>query len=608
MAIEYVPQALPKAQKIPFSVNLWQGLNRVKGSETSGEMTAMRNMCGDYAPFSAPRKPREVIERDIASPQNLFAAGDKLGYIAEGKLYYDGSLIKDGDGNDVAVGETSAIVDFSGNVVMYPSNVVYDYVNNKAESIIAKHEFTKGPGYYLDHSGAYRNDDAKDNLIWRREGVYNYTAAVFALKANGSEHIDTSNIQRITVNGSDLAPLPAKVTRKVFIVGYDSSDNVVTYRGAQGDRYLIANVGEVINTAEYSKIKVIIGYEKNDRADVNARTADYNNTAAFWYEAEGDYPTAGTPAIQHATVDNNRIFAAQGNGIYASSQGSYSKWNEFADIEGNPDPLGSYHEELDTPQDITGIIKYKGNVVITKPDLVYESFGNKPPYRIIEVAKTGCIDGRSMVEVNSILYWLGRDGIYSYTGGQPRNISVSLGKEFTKGIGGTDGRKYYLSAFDGNGWELYVYDTYTGYWHIEDDTNFVGFAYAGGYMHGLAANGVLYRFGSGDERVEWEFETKDFTFDIPNKKTLSKMYIRVQMGRYTHLDLYIRKDGGEYERRASYHAKEYTVFDFKAKVKKFDSFSLKFSGLGDVRILDIHGDVTVGTSKHRHEDLSVFRG
>ena len=76
----------------------------------------------------------------------------------------------------------------------------------------------------------------------------------------------------------------------------------------------------------------------------------------------------------------------------------------------------------------------------------------------------------------------------------------------------------------------------------------------------------------------------------------------------TYLDIYIKKDNGEYEKKASYHARDYTMFDFKAKVKKFDSFSLKFSGMGDVRILDIHGDITIGTTKHRSNDLSVFRG
>ena len=66
------------------------------------------------------RKAKEIVADGIENPQNLFAAGDKIGYIA-GKLYYDGSVVKDEDDNDALVGETSAIVDFNGNIVMYPS-------------------------------------------------------------------------------------------------------------------------------------------------------------------------------------------------------------------------------------------------------------------------------------------------------------------------------------------------------------------------------------------------------------------------------------------------------------------------------------------------------
>ncbi|MCK9480082.1 MAG: hypothetical protein M0R40_11420, partial [Firmicutes bacterium] len=565
-----------------------------------------RNMSSDNIPFSSPRKPRKVIESGIENPQNLFAAGDKLGYIAGGKLYYDGNIVKDGNGNDVAVGETSAIVDFNGNVVMYPSNVVYDYVNNKAEAVKTTYPATKQEGYYEGEAGTFKTGTSSV-LVQVKGTAISYYSCMFALKFNGVEHIDTSSINRLTINATGLTDLPNGVERNLYIVGYDSSDKIITWF-FRGDSYLKKGIGYVIKTTKYSKIKVMVGYNKGREGNAPARNTDFNGNAVFWYEREGTYPATGIPAIQHATVDNNRIFAATGNNIYVSSQGSYSDWTNFADVEGNPNPVGSYREDLDTPQDITGIIKYKGNVVILKPDLVYESFGNKPPYRIVEVAKTGCIDGRSVVEVNSVLYWLGRKGIYAYTGGQPRNISEKLNKTFENGIAGTDGRKYYISAYDGDKWELYVYDTYSGLWHIEDNKQFVGLAYADGHMHGLAKDGNVYKFGGGDERVEWEFKTQDFTFGMPNKKTLSKIYIRVQMARYSDLDIYIKKDNGGFERKATYHANEFTTFDFKAKIKKFDSFALMFKGMGDVRILDIHGDVTVGTAKHKHGDLSVFRG
>ena len=152
MAINYIEQPLPKVEKLPFSVNAWRGLNKIKGAENSGEMVYMKNMSSDNVPFSSPRKSREIVADGIENPQNLFAAGDKIGYIAGGKLYYDGSVVKDEDDNDALVGETSAIVDFNGNIVMYPSNAVYDYINNKFGEIPSTLDKTEG---YYDQDGTY---------------------------------------------------------------------------------------------------------------------------------------------------------------------------------------------------------------------------------------------------------------------------------------------------------------------------------------------------------------------------------------------------------------------------------------------------------------------
>ncbi|NLB80940.1 MAG: hypothetical protein GX800_04875 [Clostridiaceae bacterium] len=599
MAIKYIDQPLPRIEKVPFSVNSWRGLNRITGTQVMGDMAEAYNMSSDNVPFASPRQSREVIST-VTNPQNLFSAGDKLGYIANGNLYYDGEVVKDSDDNDALVGETSSIVDFNGNVVMYPSNAVYDYVDNEFEEIT--NTLSKTDKYYK-RDGTESTVESTDSVAFHSY-IETDHAAMFHLGT-----LSTPNNETVVINASNLAALDSNVYRKLFIVA-SGTDGVIAPRRYYD--YHVKSIGNPFTITGATSLKIMVGYYNSHGNPVTEpKVADLAN-ATFWAVISGSegsgYPATGTiPVIQYATVDNNRIFAAQGNNIYASSQGEYDDWTDFVDTYDNPNPLGSYAEELDTPQDITGIIKYRGNVVIFKPDLVYESYGNKPPYRIIEVAKTGCIDGRSVVEVNSVLYWLGRKGIYAYTGGQPTIISEQLDKTFESGVAGTDGRKYYISAYDGEKWTLYVYDTFTGLWHIEDDTQFIGFAMAGGEMYGLAKSGSLYKFNSGTERVKWEFETQAYTFGIPNTKTLSKIYVRVQMAPYTDLDVYIKKDNSDFERRATYHANEYTVFDFKAKVKKFDSLTLKFKGIGDVRILDVHGDVILGTAKHKKGDLSVFR-
>lgn len=600
----YSNRTMSKKQ-ITQLVPSWRGLNRVKGSESSGEMVSMKNMSSDNNPFASPRPSRETIKTGISNPQNLFSAGDKLGYIANGRFHYDGVDL----GN---VGNTSSIIDFNENIVMYPSNIVYDYVENELEDIT---DFlTVEAGSWVATTGA-ASTSSNNVSVNSFSSTVNYSRqAVYRI----AETITTPGNESVIIN-SNIIPRPKETVYpyyeyvvRLYAVAFNGS-TVISY-DANGKYYAVFDLGNPVHVEGATSYKIMIGYSWTS---VNGSTAAHTSTRNADFEREDlkiwknvtQYPVSGSiPIIKYATVDNNRIFAVEGNNIYASSQGSYSEWTNFADDDGNPNPIGSYAEKLDTPQDITGITKYQGSVIITKPDLIYIARGNRPPYRIDEVAKTGCIDGRSIVEVNSVLYFLGRQGIYSYTGGQPRFVSERLNKTFEQGVAGTDGRKYYISAYDGTLWTLYVYDTLTGLWHTEDDIQCVGFAYSQGYLHTLTKDGKLIKFDSGNERVEWEFETQDFTFGIPNVKNIAKLFIRVEMQPYTNLDIYIRGNNDDYSRVANYEATGYTVTDFKVRVRKCDSFSLKFSGIGDVRILDIHGEVRVGSTKHKKQGLSVFRG
>ena len=602
MAIQYNPKPLPPVQTIPFSVSSWQGLNRIKGSESQGEMVSMRNMSSDSIPFSSPRPSREVIATALVNPQNLFNAGGKLGYITDGNLYYD----KDGFISIDTVGNTSAIVDFNGNVVMYPSNFYYDYIENVLDEISESTTLTKATGSYLGSTGATATAETQ---FYQADGTYGNTYRIATIKF--SEEITVSAGEIIRIDSNAILPTDTKHTTKVYVVAYNASSEIISYDVAN-KFYKIFEIGAPIQIANATKLKVMIGYSKLVAGswvyDTTLRNTEYARADISAWVTRSTYPTAGgIPVIEYATQLNNRIFAVEGNNIYSSAQGNFADWTTFADVDGNPDPTGAFATDVGSVGRFNGIVAYKNRIVCTKPDFVYEIYGDRPPYTVQEIAKTGCIDGRSICEVNSVLYWLGRQGIYAYTGGQPRIISDKLNIDFTEGVAGTDGRKYYCSLYSDK-WQLYVYDTFTNLWHIEDDLHVMDFTYFEGKLYALTSDGSILKFDSGTERVEWEFETQDYTFDIPNSKSVRRLFIRAEMQPYTELDVYLRANNEEYIRVANYSARDMTLFDFKVRVKKCDSFSLKFVGRGNVKILDIHGEVTVGTAKHRSGDnLKVYR-
>lgn len=622
MGIPYKPTKLPDVQKLTLDVNNWQGINRIEGAIGNGEMKECYNMSSDNVPYTSPRKPREIVKSGIVNPQKIFDDETALGYIADGKFYYNDTLKGE-------CGNTNSVFYYDNCIYAYPSNKKYDIANDTYSTQSTSIQVKVGS---YTRSGSYDSGTNTVKTYKYSDGPYDY-AATFCLDAGVNGAIDVSNIKKLCFNQTGLTSRYETYVSSynnlvhsgaiLLLTILDANGNNIYHSASEqyGTFYKKLKFGEVYDVPSNAKtVYAMVGYysyytynQSASRADTIPRDNDYiklsSSTARIWI-VDTEYPAiGGVPTIDYATEFSNRVFAVQGNSIYATALGDFSDWTSMVDDNGNPKATGAFVTDVGSDGKFNGIVTYKNHVVCTKPDYVYEIYGTTPPFRVQEICKTGCIDGRSICEVNSILYWLGRNGIYAYTGGQPRVVSQKLNKQYISGVGGTDGRKYYCSIYDGTKWELCVYDTFNGLWHIEDFAEIKDFTFFEGHLYALTADGNMLKFNSGSEKVEWSFETQAYTLNMPQTKNVSKIYIRVEMDSNTMLDVYTKTDNNEYKLVASYQKDELTMFDVKIRLKKCDTFAFKFVGKGNVRIFDIHADVTLGTSKHRSGiDLQKFRG
>jgi hypothetical protein len=63
---------------------------------------------------------------------------------------------------------------------------------------------------------------------------------------------------------------------------------------------------------------------------------------------------------------------------------------------------------------------------------MFELYGSKPSnFQVQETVKTGAFNA-DYIEINSVLYFANRDGIYAYSGGVPRKISEGVDIPFTQ--------------------------------------------------------------------------------------------------------------------------------------------------------------------------------
>lgn len=239
--------------------------------------------------------------------------------------------------------------------------------------------------------------------------------------------------------------------------------------------------------------------------------------------------------IDFATVHYNRIFGIKGSNVYASKVGDFKAWDDYSGTA-----MDSWAADVYSPGDFTGITSYQDHVVFFKSDQMYELYGYIPSqFKIVEAAKMGCIDDRSISEVAGMLFFMSEKGVQTYSGGFPRSISdkLNLGPVTSASAIG-DGRKYYISI---NG-VVYIYDTWQSIWLPYVDLNVVDFGKSDNDIFALASDGKLYQFESGTEVIDWEVISKRFDDGTFKKKSIKAIRLKAKMDIAAELSIYISLD------------------------------------------------------------------
>lgn len=629
MAIEYKEEALPAVSTFAFDISRWAGINKIKGGQYDYEMADCQNMSSDNFPYASPRKPREKLIDEDGIKRIYKVEDGKIFYIdSEDYICYSENGVKnyltytdDEDAEQkVRMPECNCTNNYDKNSVFYP-NMQYIDENNEIYSTRYKMSFLiEGP----------YNTRGKDRV----SGSYTYGQwynTGFGMKITSTEYIQNINATEFKIN----VKFPSEEEFS-YPTHRDYIDDIVLDvelhnkdGGIRESTKITWSYSEDWNNGNVERLKTwnvkFTSFEEGDYLtfstafkytesadtlpdDVSSYWSSKLNfiNSGEWYIEQMDNTYVGNPCdtpLDYGVVYNNRVIGVHKNQIRASALGDFTNFWEYADEAGNPSATGAYATDVGSAGDFTGICTYNNVLLLFKKDIVYEMYGSMP-YTITELCTTGCIDNDSICSIDGVLYWASPKGIVRYSGGVPTVISTQIDIK-TDGIAkaGTDGRKYYVY----DGYKTFVYDTYYQMWHIEDDTN-VKMRYNHINDLYMVCDDGIYKANSGSENVEWEFTTKDYTFSSKERKNLSKLWIRANMARNSRLEIYVRQNGGEWTRSAVKTAENDEMFDFKLRVKKCDSYTLKFKGRGDVRILDIHGKVTVGTSKHRSgSSLNVYR-
>ena len=250
------------------------------------------------------------------------------------------------------------------------------------------------------------------------------------------------------------------------------------------------------------------------------------------------------PQLPYTVVHMGRLWGVKDGKFYASGWNDYSDWSlpNADDLDGDVSQfpwVSATQSDVNADGDFTAIAVYDNHVIGFKKSYMHMIYNNKNPFRIVDVAKVGALSQEAVCECNQILFFVGEDGVYAFTGGYPERISDPLALTSFEGAKlGADSVTLYLSL-PGDG--IYTYDTVHHAWgHIDGPAVYeeiVQFATVEGrclYAAIVAGASQVKALGTEDYNVDFFLKTDATLGGQLLEKRLKR--IRLQVVHRNHAD------------------------------------------------------------------------
>lgn len=303
---------------------------------------------------------------------------------------------------------------------------------------------------------------------------------------------------------------------------------------------------------------------------------------------------------------NNRLWAcsSESNEIYASKQGDCENWQAY----GDGISTDSFAATIGCEGSFTGIARQNDSVIFFKENWILKVYGNKPSnyaiskFNVLGVEKGS---GKSLTWINGVLFYLSPLGVCRYSpGGQPVVISKSAfgNKKYRNGVGGRHRNKYYISAQNEDGeYELFVYDTETGMWHKEDNTQFLSAETYNNILYYIDGNTNMLMCADKEHNLieemtgyeqENEFDWYAQTGNLYNSefaaKYISKLYILCKLDVNGYMNILAKfRDRGEWMPLKVIRNEIERPRQIQIAVRRADFLKIRLEGRGQCQISGI---------------------
>lgn len=316
------------------------------------------------------------------------------------------------------------------------------------------------------------------------------------------------------------------------------------------------------------------------------------------------------PELKVIFEHENRLWGANGKEIFASKLGDPFNWNCFDGLS-----TDSFYLQTQEKGEITAGISF-GYPRFFREDSMTTVYGSMPSAFQTQVTELlGVKQGEqlSLERMGGILLWLSNKGIVMYDGDQVYLQDQVFGDwKLSKVISKADAAKCYVHAdlgqhplADGERLTaLFCYDMTKGVWTKENDPSIRSMTYMNGVIYALAGAQIIMLDREGDlsgeiGAIESFAEFGDFSDGSPNRKAVSKVQLRMEVGEGAFVLVKIRyNSSGEWMTIKTIEAGNKRSVYIPVIPHRCDHYRIRIEGTGDWTLYSMARELYIGSAVH----------
>lgn len=554
-----------------------------------GQFFNMKNMTSKYFPVLSPRQNRGIV-KTFAYPQGILDKED-LWWIDNKVLYRNGAEVKL-NGITLTDETPKTLAKMGAYIVIMPDkiwcksnddglNLECGYMENKIEVKGVTFTICEASGKSIEWHDAeyYKTNEPKDG---------NYMMSV---DSNGKPSLKVYSAT--TSIWMTVASTYVQITAEGIGNGFEKEDGVkiTTDDISQSLDNIFINNEE--DGTHYSTNTYIIDKTKDTITIPGIYKGEVTNFPDMNLIIERKVPD-----MSFITECNNRLWGCSKDGheIYCCKLGDVKNWNCFRGAS-----TDSWAATVGSDGKFTGAITYLGYPMFFKEDsLIKIAVSTTGGHQTKETICRGVQNGssKSLTVLNEVLYYKSVLGVCGYNGSLPYSVSDELGDvAYYDAVAGAIGDKYYISMRDNeNEYSLFVYDTKTGIWCKEDNTEAFAFCkhrdelyYIDNKDNTMKSVGgtLLYDVPERaiEDKFDWFVESGAIGYSSPDNKYVGRINLRITLETGTNVGFFLQYNScGEWEHKFSMSGTGTRTYSIPIIPKRCDHFKYKIAGRGACKI------------------------